>query len=297
MSPLFEGSGVALITPFDENGVNEAALREFVEFQIAQGTDALIACGSTGEAATMTPEEQGRVIAVTVEVAAGRVPVVAGVGGSGTVAVGDLAEGARDAGADALLISAPPYNKPTQAGVVAHFRAVMKRAGLPTIIYNVPSRTACNILPKTAQEIADDPLVVGVKEACGDISQIGELCRRLGDRVAIYSGNDDQVVPLLSLGGKGVISVLGNVAPAPVSKMVKLALSGDWAGARAIQLRYLPFVQALFSEPNPIPVKAAVAELGFAAGPARLPLTPPSDATLQLLRQRMDELEIKPRSA
>lgn len=293
MNPLFEGSAVALITPFTETGVNEEALRKFVEFQIQGGTDALVACGSTGEAATMTPEEQAQVVSVTAEVAAGRLPVIAGVGGSDTAAVSRLARSARDAGADALLLSPPPYNKPTQRGIRAHYEKVIDAADLPTVVYNVPSRTACNILPETVEEIANDPRIVGVKEACGDISQIADLCARLADRVAIYSGNDDQVVPLLSLGGRGVISVLANIAPRAVSEMAHHYLEGRVDEARRIQLRYLPLIRTLFSEPNPTPVKAGVGALGFDVGEVRLPLTPTLDATRTRLFRQMEEVGLK----
>jgi 4-hydroxy-tetrahydrodipicolinate synthase len=289
MNPLFRGSGVALITPFDERGVNERVLRELIEFQVAEGTDAIVVCGSTGEAATMSPAEQAGAAAVAVDAVAGRVPVIAGVGGSDTAAVCELARSATRAGVDAILASAPPYNKPTQRGLVAHYRAILDAADLPTIIYNVPGRTACNVLPETIEELASDSRVVGVKEASGDITQAAELSRRVGDRVAIYSGNDDQVVPLLALGGLGVISVLANVAPADVSRMVKLFLDGDVAGSRQLQLRYLPLIQTLFREPNPVPVKAGVRALGFEVGEVRLPLTEATDETLQLLLERMRE--------
>lgn len=289
MKSLFEGSGVAIVTPFDRDGVNEGVLRELVEFQITEGTDAIVVCGSTGEAATMSAAEQARVVEVAVDATAGRVPVVAGVGGSDTAAVSHLARNAREAGADALLISAPPYNKPTQRGIIAHYRAVMKEGALPTIVYNVPSRTSCNILPETIEEIAEDESVVGVKEASGDISQAAELCRLLAHRVAIYSGNDDQVIPILALGGRGVISVIANIAPRDTSRMVHLFLDGRVDEARDLQFRYLPLAKALFCEPNPVPVKAAVKALGFDAGDVRLPLVEISKAGMDLVRQKLSE--------
>lgn len=293
MTPLFRGSGVALVTPFDESGgLAEGVLRELVRFHLQEGTDALVVNGSTGEAAAMTPAEHRRVVEVVVAEAAGAVPVVAGVGGSGTAAVAELARAARAAGADALLLAPPPYNKPTQRGMAEHFRAVLDAGDLPLIAYNVPGRTACNLLPETVEEIASDARVVGVKEASGDISQVAELARRVGDRVAIYSGNDDQVVPLLALGGMGVISVLANVAPAATSRMAHAYLEGEVEEARRAQLRLLPLVSALFREPNPIPVKAAVAMLGFRVGPVRLPLTPALEETRRELRERMRELEL-----
>jgi 4-hydroxy-tetrahydrodipicolinate synthase len=287
MAELFRGSGVALVTPFDERGVNESVLRELIEFHVGEGTDALIVCGSTGEAAAMKASEQARAAQVAVEGAGGRIPVVVGVGGSDTAAVVELARAARAAGADALLASAPPYNKPTQRGILAHYRAILDAADLPTIVYNVPGRTACNILPETLEELAEDPRVVGVKEASNDIAQIAEVSRRVGERIALYSGNDDQIVPILALGGVGVISVLANVVPSEVARMVRLFLEGDVAGSRRLQLRYLPLVQTLFKEPNPVPIKAAVKALGFAVGEVRLPLTPATEDTLQLLLERL----------
>lgn len=284
---FFTGSGVALITPFNDEGVDEEALRVLVRFHQKEGTDAFIVNGSTGEAATMTPAEQRRVIEVVVDEAAGRTPVVAGAGGSDTAAVMAIGRAARDAGADGLLLAPPPYNKPSQRGIIAHFRAVMDAADLPLIVYNVPGRTACNIMPETVEEIARDERVVGVKEASGDISQIAEVCRRLADRIAIYSGNDDQVVPVLSLGGRGVISVVANVAPAEISRMVHLFLEGDTRGAAEIQLRYLPLIATLFREPNPVPVKAAVRELGYQTGAVRLPLLPATEETVTELRAQM----------
>lgn len=292
--PRFSGSGVALVTPFDEQGVNESALRALVRFHHREGTDALIVCGSTGEAATMSPEEQRRAIEVVVEENAGKLPVIAGCGGSDTAQVAALARGAKAAGADALLLSAPPYNKPTQQGLIAHFRAVMDAADLPAVIYNVPGRTSVNILPATIAELAEDDRVIGVKEASGDISQIAELARLLDGRAAIWSGNDDQIVPVLSLGGTGVISVLANVAPADTSRMVHRYLEGDVVGARELQLRYLPLVSALFAEPNPIPVKTAVQWLGFDVGPVRLPLTPPTAQVKARLEAALRAVGLQP---
>lgn len=274
MDPLFRGSGVALVTPFDDAGVNEDALRALVRFHVEEGTDALIVCGSTGEAAAMTPEEQARAVEVVAEEVGGRIPVAAGCGGSDTAAVSRLAEGARQAGADALLLSAPPYNKPPQRGIVAHFRAVMDAGGLPAILYNVPGRTAVGIAPETIAQLAEDERVIGVKEACGDLSQIADLAAALDGRIPIWSGNDDQVLPILSLGGQGVISVLGNVAPRDTSRMVHAYLEGDTDTATRLQLRYLPLIRALFAVSNPIPVKALTGWLGFDVGPVRLPLVP-----------------------
>lgn len=293
-NPRFSGSGVALVTPFDARGVNGEVLRQLVQFHHREGTDALIVCGSTGEAATMSREEQRRAIEIVVDENAGRLPVIAGCGGSDTAEVARLAEQARDAGADALLVSAPPYNKPTQAGLIAHFRAVLEAADLPVVVYNVPGRTSVNILPATIAELATDERVIAVKEACGDISQVAELARLVGERLAIWSGNDDQILPILALGGTGVISVLANIAPRDTHRMVHEFLSGSFAEARDLQLRYLPLVQTLFAEPNPIPVKTAVGWLGFDVGPVRLPLTPPSKAVQDRLFAAMEDAGLQP---
>lgn len=289
-SPLFVGSAVALVTPFAHGAVNEAVLRELVRFHLREGTDALVVNGSTGEAAAMSADEQREAVRVVAEEAKGRVPVIAGAGGSDTAAVARLAASAREAGADALLLAPPPYSKPTQAGMVAHFRAAMDAAQLPVILYNVPGRTACNLLPATVEQLADDERVVGIKEASGDIAQVAELARRVGERLALYSGNDDQVVPLLALGGKGVISVLANLAPADTSRMVHRFLHGEVEEARRLQLRLLPLIGALFREPNPVPVKAAVRMLGFDVGEVRLPLLAASAKTEAALRRELEVL-------
>ena len=294
--PLFRGSGVALITPFDEAGVNEAVLRELVRFHLEEGTDALIVCGSTGEAATMTAEEQEQAVGVVASEVSGEIPVVAGCGGSDTAAVARLAEGANRAGADALLLSAPPYNKPPQRGLVAHFRAVMDAGDLPAILYNVPGRTAVGLRPETVAELAEDERVVGVKEACGEISQIADLAALVGDRIAIWSGNDDQILPILSLGGQGVISVLGNVVPADTSRMANAYLEGDAETATALQLRYLPLIRALFAVSNPIPVKTLTGWLGFDVGPLRLPLVPLTDAERASLLDAARDAGLEPRA-
>jgi 4-hydroxy-tetrahydrodipicolinate synthase len=291
----FDGSGVALVTPFSDDGVNERVLADLVAFHHEEGTDALIVCGSTGEAAAMTAEEQYRAAACVVNANAGRVPVIVGCGGTDTRQVVRLGESARRAGADGVLLSAPPYNKPPQRGMVDHFRAVMDAARLPAIIYNVPGRTAVNILPETIAQLAEDERVIGVKEACGDIVQVAELARLVGGRLAIWSGNDDQVVPIMSLGGRGVISVLGNVAPRETSRMAHAYLDGDLAEASALQLQFLPLIRALFAEPNPIPVKTAVGWLGFDVGPLRQPLCEADPARQQLVVQELERLGIEQR--
>lgn len=293
----FSGSGVALVTPFDERGVNERALAELVRFHHAEGTDALVVCGSTGEAAAMRAEEQYRATAAVVEANEGRLPVIVGCGGTDTRAVTDLGAQAARAGADGVLLSAPPYNKPPQRGIVDHFRAVMDAAGLPAIIYNVPGRTSVNILPETIALLAEDERVVGVKEACSDIVQIAELMRLVGERLTVWSGNDDQVVPIMSLGGRGVITVLGNVAPRDTSRMAHAWLEGDADEARVLQLRYLPLIRALFAEPNPIPVKTAVGWLGFDVGPLRAPLCAADPQKQRAVIAEMQRLGIAPLQA
>lgn len=293
----FAGSGVALVTPFDERGVNERALAELVRFHHAEGTDALVVCGSTGEAAAMRAEEQYRATAAVVEANEGRLPVIVGCGGTDTRAVTGLGAQAARAGADGVLLSAPPYNKPPQRGIVDHFRAVMDAAGLPAIIYNVPGRTSVNILPETIALLAEDERVVGVKEACSDIVQIAELMRLVGERLTVWSGNDDQVVPIMSLGGRGVITVLGNVAPRDTSRMAHAWLEGDVDEARVLQLRYLPLIRALFAEPNPIPVKTAVGWLGFDVGPLRAPLCAADPQKQRVVIEEMQRLGIAPLQA
>ena len=292
--PRFTGSGVALVTPFDDRGVNEAVLRRLVRFQIDNGTDALIICGSTGEAATMSPAEQQSAIEIAVDEAAGAMPVIAGCGGSDTARVADLARNARAAGADAILASGPPYNKPTQQGLIAHFRALLDACDLPMVLYNVPGRSAVNILPDTMAQMAEDERVIGVKEASADISQIAEVARVLPERVHLWSGNDDQTVPIMALGGVGVISVLANVAPRETSRMAHAWLDGDTAESRRIQLELLPLIRALFIESNPIPVKTAVKWLGYDVGPLRLPMTAMTDTNRAVLIRALEAAGIRP---
>ena len=295
-NPRFVGSGVALVTPFDDKGVNRRVLEQLVAFHQREGTDALIVCGSTGEAAAMSPQEQCVAIEITVSANAGKLPVIAGCGGTDTAQVAQLARQARKAGADALLLSAPPYNKPPQRGLIRHFQMVMDAGELPAIIYNVPGRTSVNILPATIEQLARDERVIGVKEACGDIVQIAELARLVNDRLFIWSGNDDQIVPIMSLGGKGVISVLANVAPRETSRMAHAFLDGRYEEARTLQLKYLPLIAALFAESNPIPVKAATAWLGFPVGPVRPPLVEIDPNVRQRLEKALTEAGLSPSS-
>lgn len=272
---LFKGAGVALITPFNEDlTVNYDMLGALIERQIEGKTDAIIVCGTTGEPATMTEEEKLSVIKYTVEKVAGRIPVVAGTGGNSTQVVVDFSKKVQALGVDGLLVVTPFYNKATQNGLYAHYTEVSKAVSLPIIMYNVPSRTGCNILPETAVRLARDcENIVGIKEACGDISQVTKLAKMSKGILDIYSGNDDQIIPILSVGGVGVISVLSNVAPKETHDIVMEYLEGDRERALDIQLRYLDLINALFCEVNPIPVKGAMNIMGYDVGKLRLPLT------------------------
>lgn len=272
---IFEGAGVALITPFTETEeVDYARLGELLEFQIENGTDAIIICGCTGEAATLTEEERLECIRYTVEKVDHRIPVIAGTGTNCTRTAVSLAKKAEKAGADALLVITPYYNKGTQKGLIAHYKAVADAVTLPIMLYNVPSRTGVNLLPQTAVTLAKEcENIVAIKEASGNISQLADLAALADGCLDIYSGNDDMIVPLLSLGGKGVVSVLSNVAPRETHDMVMEYLNGNAAKATALQLKFLPLVRALFCEVNPIPVKAALAEMGMDSGVVRMPLT------------------------
>lgn len=272
---IFTGSGVAIVTPMREDrSIDYEELGRLIDFQLDNGTDALIICGTTGESSTMTDEEHVECIAYAVKRVAGRVPVIAGAGSNDTAYAIWVSKEAEAAGADALLQVTPYYNKATQKGLVAHFIAIADATTLPIILYNVPSRTGVNIKPETYLELSQHPRIVAAKEASGDLSAAARTARLCGDALTLYSGNDDQVLPILSLGGKGVISVLANVAPRETHEMVAAYLAGETAKATALQLKYIPLIEALFSEVNPIPVKEALNLMGFHCGPCRLPLTP-----------------------
>lgn len=288
---IFKGAGVALITPFNEDEtVNYDMLGELIERQIAGKTDAIIVCGTTGEPATMTEDEKLAVIKYAVEKTAGRIPVIAGTGGNATRVVIDFSKKAEALGVDGLLVVTPFYNKATQNGLYAHYKEVAKAVSLPIIMYNVPSRTGCNIAPETAVRLARDcENIVGIKEASGNISQVAKLAKQAGGILDIYSGNDDQVIPILSLGGIGVISVLSNVAPKAAHDMVMEYLEGDRKKAAALQLDYLDLINALFCEVNPIPVKGAMNLMGYNVGKLRLPLTEIEDAHRELVKKCLKE--------
>jgi 4-hydroxy-tetrahydrodipicolinate synthase len=287
---LFTGSCVAMVTPFTEsNQVNFDALDKAIDFQIDQGTDALLACGTTGEPSTMTSQEKRDVIRFTVEKAKDRLPVIAGVGGNNTAEVVRASIEAEKLGANGLLAVNPYYNKTNARGLIAHYREISDAVSIPIIVYNVPSRTNYNITPEALLELSKLKNIKAVKEASGNIAQVLEIYRLCGDTLDIYSGNDDMVIPLLAAGGKGVISVVANIAPADTHKMVKTFLEGNMQEGLNIQIKLMPLVNALFCEVNPIPVKTAMNLMGFNMGPLRLPLAEMEDRTLALLKQRMEE--------
>lgn len=291
---IFKGAAVAIVTPMREDGsVNYEKLAEIIEDQIAGGTDAIVICGTTGESSTLTHEEHIQVIRYCIERVAKRVPVIAGTGSNCTETAVYLSREAEQAGADALLLVTPYYNKATQKGLITHYTKIAESVSLPIILYNVPSRTGCNILPKTAAALVRDvENIVGIKEASGNISQVAELMHLTGGKIELYSGNDDQVVPLLSLGGLGVISVVSNVAPRYMHELVTSYLEGDTEKSRRMQLDVLPLCHALFCEVNPIPVKAAMNLQGKEVGPLRLPLTEMEPENKEILKNVMKDLGI-----
>lgn len=286
---IFKGAGVAMITPFHEDkSVNYEELGRMLEAQVQGHTDAIIVCGTTGEPVTMSMEERTEVIRFTVEKIAHRIPVIAGTGANCTQTAVELSVKAQELGVDGLLVVTPFYNKATQEGLIEHYKMIAQSVDLPIIMYNVPSRTGCNILPETAARLADEvENIVGIKEASGDISQIAKLAACVKGKLDIYSGNDDQVIPILSLGGIGVISVLSNVVPQDAHDMVIEYLNGNTKKALELQLRYLDLIHALFCEVNPIPVKWAANQMGYQAGGLRLPLTELSAAHQELLEREM----------
>lgn len=270
---VFTGAASAIITPLNESGIDFDAFGRYLDWQIENGIDAIVAVGTTGEGSTLTDAEHKSAISFCVDKVAGRVPVIAGTGSNDTAYAIELSDYAAKAGADAVLLVSPYYNKATQKGLIESFTAVADKITAPVILYNVPSRTGCNILPETCAKLAEHENIVGIKEASGNISQIAQTAALLGDKMDIYSGNDDQIVPVMSLGGKGVISVLADIMPFETHEMCAAYLKGDVKKACEMQLRYLPLINALFSEVNPIPVKAACAAMGLCKNYLRLPLT------------------------
>jgi len=269
---VFTGAATAIITPFKNGQIDYESFEKLINWQIDEGIDAIVVCGTTGEASTLTDDEHRDAIKFAVDTVAGRVPVIAGTGSNDTAYAIELTQHACDAGADAVLVVTPYYNKATQNGLIKMFTEIADASTKPVILYNVPSRTGCNILPATAAKLADHPNIVAIKEASGNISQIAELAHLVGDKMDIYSGNDDQIVPILSLGGKGVISVLSNPMPRATSKLCHDFFDGNLAESLKSQLDLLPLVNALFCEVNPIPVKAAMSMMGFCENSLRSPL-------------------------
>lgn len=275
---IFEGAATALITPLTPDGVDYESFGRLIDWQIDAGIDALVIAGTTGEGSTLTDDEHREVLDYAVKRAAGRVPMIAGTGSNDTAYAIDLTKFACDIGYDAMLVVTPYYNKATQKGLVRMYEAIADASTKPLVLYNVPSRTGVAIQPATYAALADHPMIAAIKEANGDISRIAETVALVGDKLDLYSGNDDQIVPVLSLGGKGVISVLSNLLPGETSQMVKRFLQGDVRGAAKMQLEYLALINTLFCEVNPIPVKAAMHAMGYCSDDIRLPLTPMEDA-------------------
>lgn len=287
---LFKGCGTAISTPFDENGVNLKEFERLIEDQIQNKVDAIIVCGTTGESSTMTTEEKKQAIECAIKTANGRIPIIAGTGGNNTKQVIENSKLAESLGVDGLLIVTPYYNKCTQKGLIEHYKVIAQSVSLPIILYSVPSRTGVNIEPKTCLELSKIKNIVAIKEASGNISQVAEIAHLCGDNLHIYSGNDDQILPILSLGGLGVISVLSNVKPEYTHNIVQNFFDGNIEIATKMQLDALPLIKALFSEVNPIPVKAALNILGYNFGIPRLPLTPMTTEKMEVLKKELNNL-------
>jgi 4-hydroxy-tetrahydrodipicolinate synthase len=291
----WSGVGTALVTPFTATGaVDERALAALVERQVRGGVHFVVPCGTTGETPTLSRAERDAVVRLTVEVCAGKVPVLAGVGGYDTAEVADLAHATEALGVQGLLSVTPYYNKPTQEGLYQHYRAIAARTSLPIIVYNVPGRTGCNVEPRTLVRLAAIPTIVGVKEASGNMQQMCEVCRAVPDSFSVLCGDDALALPLMAVGGRGVISVASNLVPDRMARLVNAALAGDFKGARAEHQALLPLMLVNFIESNPIPVKAALAMLGLCEPVYRLPMVPPSDASAAKIRQTLIEAGLKP---
>ena len=287
---VFTGMATAIVTPMTENGIDYDALGRFIEFQIGSGIDGIVVMGTTGENATIEPEDQAKVIRYTVEKVAKRVPVIAGTGTNNTEHVLHNTKQACEAGADAVLVVTPYYNKATQNGLIRHFTMIADASTVPVILYNVPGRTGCNLLPKSVAVLAEHPNIVGIKEATGNVAQMVEIRHLCGDKIDVYSGEDALTVAMMAMGGKGTISVLSNVAPKEAVAMTDACKRGDYATAAQMQCDLLPLIDALFSEVNPIPAKAGVSALGFGEEHLRLPLTPMEDGTRAKLYAEMRKL-------
>lgn len=289
---IFTGMATAIVTPMTRDGIDYDALGRFLEFQIDSGINAIVVMGTTGENATIEPEDQKKVIAYTVQKVAGRVPVIAGTGTNNTQHVLHNTKNACEVGADAILVVTPYYNKATQNGLIRHFTAIADASTVPVILYNVPGRTGCNLLPKTVAKLAEHPRIAAIKEATGSMAQMVEIMHLCGDKIDVYSGEDALTVAMMAMGGKGTISVLSNVAPKQAVAMTDACKAGDYATAAKLQCDLLPLTNALFSEVNPIPAKAAVSAMGFGEEHLRLPLTPMEDSTRAVLFDEMRKLGI-----
>lgn len=289
---LFKGCGTAIVTPFTDEGVNFDEFRKLIEFQISEGVDALIVCGTTGESSTMSLEERKETIKFAKEVSNGRVPIIAGTGGNCTKSVIEMTKWAESIDVDGALIVTPYYNKTTQSGLIAHYSEIAKNTKLPIILYSVPSRTGVNITPETCLELSKIPNIVAIKEASGNISQVAEIKNLCKDNLQIYSGNDDQILPILSLGGVGVISVLSNLFPKETHNIVTDFLEGNTSKALDGQIKAIPLIKALFCEVNPIPVKAGLNMIGYNVGIPRLPLIEMSEKGKERLKTAIDEYKL-----
>lgn len=290
---IFTGSGVALITPMKSDGsVNYDVLEQLLEFHVKNGTDAIIACGTTGEAATLSVEEHCEVLSFVAEKINGRIPVIAGTGSNDTSTAVMLSKSAQKTGADALLCVTPYYNKTSQAGLVKHFNVIADAVDIPVILYNVPSRTGCNILPKTCAELSKHPNIKAIKEASGNISQVALIRSLCGDNLDVYSGNDDQTVPMMSLGALGVISVFANICPTEMHQICQLCLDNDFAGAQKLHFHFLELMNIMFCDVNPIPVKTAMNLYGFDVGECKLPLVPMSAASYHDLKDCLAKYDL-----
>lgn len=288
---MFKGAYTALVTPFKDGKINYNKMAELIEFQINEGIDGLVVCGTTGESATLSDKEKRRLIKFTVETVNGRVPVIAGTGSNNTIHTIKLSKFAEKVGVDGLLLVTPYYNKSSQNGLIAHFRAIAESVTTPCILYNVPSRTGVNLLPDTVAKLAEVENIVGIKEASGNFSQLLELMAKVPKDFIVLSGNDDSIVPLLSIGGKGVISVLSNIYPKDTHNMCQAFFLGETNYAKELQLRYASLIKALFIEPNPMPVKDAMNILDMDVGNTRLPLVEVSDDTHEILKSVLYELK------
>ena len=286
---MFSGSLVAIVTPFSKGKFDERAMADLIEFHIANGTQGIVPCGTTGESATLTPQEHERVVAVTVEVVNKRIPVIAGTGSNSTDEAIIFTKHAKAVGADGALLITPYYNKPTQEGLFRHFESVAKAVELPQILYNIPGRTSINMLPDTTARLSQIPSIIGIKEGSGSLQQVSEIIHRSKPGFLVLSGDDPLTLPMMSLGGKGVITVTANVAPTDMAHMVSAALKGDYERARTLHFKLTPLFGALFLETNPIPVKAALAMMGKMSEEVRLPLTPLADEYRPKLREALQQ--------